>query len=137
MARLASVRQVWTFVFGYLLAIIAVAVGPGFASRALETHPQAGVGFAIGWVLLGALSLLPLIALVFWMYQRSDEYERHGLLRTSAIAFAMSLVVVAALDMLSQTNLLSAIVSAPRWWVLVLCWMASMLIVHLMRRRMQ
>jgi hypothetical protein len=134
-ARLASVRQIWTFIFGYGFSLVAVLAGPATASRMIEHHPHAGVGYALLATMLGTLSLVPLIALIFWMYRRSDEYERHGMLVTASIAFAVSLLVMAALDMLSQSDLAGTWVWAPRWWTMVLCWMVSMLIVHVLRRR--
>jgi hypothetical protein len=134
-ARLTTVRQIWTFIFGYAIAILALIFGPARALRILEAHEYASPAYASGVVLLGTVSLLPLIALLVWMYRRSDEYERHGMLLTTTIGFALSLLAMAALDLLRHTDLLPAWTWSPRWWTILACWIVGMISVQLIRRR--
>lgn len=134
MARLVTVRHFWTFAIGYGASLGLLVAGPSTALRMLSTQERPATGVAIVAVLLGTLSLVPLIALLAWMYRRSDEYERHGLLLTFSIGLAGTFVSMAALDLLSHTDLLQWWVWAPRWWTVAVCWLIGIAFVRVILR---
>ena len=135
MARLTSVRQIWTFILGYGGSLLALGIAPAVAMRMLHDHPHASTAHAISGVLVGTLGVVPVVLLLLWMYRRSDEYERHGMLLVTGIAFALALVVMTALDYLAFTDLLPAWVWLPRWVTVTICWVISLIAVRVARGR--
>jgi hypothetical protein len=134
-ARLVSIGQIWTFILGYFAALAALILGPATALHMLEGQRHPPTGLAVAAVALGTGSLLPLVVLIAWMYRRSDEYERHGILLVSTVGFGMALIAMAALDVLARTDLLSGWTWSPRWWTVVACWIVSLIAVRTLRNR--
>ena len=131
MARLVTVRQFWTFVLGYGGSLAALIAGPATALRMLSQPEHPSPRLAVAALALGTLSLVPIIVLLIWMYRRSDEYERHGLLLSGSVGLAVTFLAMALLDLLSHTELLQGWVWSPRWWTVAACWLIGIAVVRI------
>lgn len=121
-------------VLGVLASLVLVAVGPGLAMGWLEAD-DLGPGSRAGAVAFGVGSLLPMLGVVARLTARSDEYQREGVYQMTALAFGLSVVVLALADFLALGGFVDWGTFPPAWQMLLLLWGLSALVVRARRGR--
>jgi hypothetical protein len=94
---------------GMLAAGVLLMAGPRAAEQMLERGPTEAWYRGVA-IFFGTASVVPLLVGFGWTITLADEYERARFMRALAVAFASSLLWMAALDLLGRAAI------SERWW---------------------
>jgi len=116
------------------LAFGLLVVGPSTALRWLHDESLAPWQRWVA-VLLGVVSVLPILGVCAFLMHRSDEYQQRGLYQSMAIGLGLSVVVLCAIDFLQVAGFLPWGAAPMGWQLVLLCWGAGVLVVRALRMR--
>lgn len=128
MPRLVGTRQVWQFLLYVISAAVALLVAPRLADVLISGDAPA-LSNRVAAVLIGTISVLPLIGCMAWLYQRSDEFERQRMLLQWSGALAGDLVLVTLQERLVLTGFLVWERALPHFALMIIAWGISVFLV--------
>jgi len=107
-------------------ALVVAGVGPLVAMRLIDTWTLAG---RIAGVALGAVTWLPMIAVIVSIVRAGDEFQRRLHLVALAFAFAGALVLLTVLDWLDRAHFMEPPRLKVIWLGCAMIWLVSLLLV--------
>ncbi len=136
MARLVGVRQIWTFI-GFYAGCMAALVGGQIAFWRMLRDENTSPSYRAIAVALGVLALVPFGLFVPWIYRRSDEYERHRILLSIAIAFFLMALGLTLEDGLQRAGFVQWGAFGSSLWVIAPSWVLAVIFLRLRGSRQE
>jgi hypothetical protein len=116
-----------------LMSFVLLWAGTPIALTLLEPENASTLRRAAG-VVIGVGSLIPWLVVAWVMTKRSDEYQRQMLRESMALAFVLTIVVLAAADFLSLAHFIPWGTLPAAWQMAVLLWGVAIVIIKVRQR---
>jgi hypothetical protein len=126
MSGYMTLPQLARYVAGVLVAMACLTFVPALANHLLDS-PSPSIGDRWAAVLVGTLSVVPLLAIIGYGVSQADEYARQIFLVGIALAAAGSLCLTTAVEYMKDARLVPEAAVVPYWLAMMLFWAAGTL----------